>query len=99
MAWDGTETIKTVGELIEALQEMVRREPSLEDAPIWIARGYNFPRRAYIDTVTAVLDEEESDGTEYEVWLADNARTPDDIPEYAPDEAWNGGIENLDWVR
>lgn len=86
-------SIKTLNDLIEALQELAECEDAegniIGELPVCIAHQQNWPLAEAISAVTVC----ERDG-ENKVWLAASPRHDLD---YAPRDAWQGGIEDLDW--
>ena len=84
--------INTLNDLIEILQEMAERETaggmSVGELPVAIAHQQSWPLAEAISAVTVA----DRDGMK--VWLA---ATPTYDLDYAPRNAWEGGIEGIDF--
>lgn len=84
--------IETLNDLIGVLQDLAEQETSdwkaIGDLPVCIAHQKQWPLAEAIEAVTV------ADRNGDKVWLA---ATPTYELDYAPDTAWNGGIENVDW--
>lgn len=84
--------IKTLNDLIEALQEIASYEDKdgnpIGELPVCIAHQQNWPLAEAIEAITV----SERDGNK--VWIATSPRYDLD---YAPRNAWNNGIEGVDW--
>lgn len=85
--------IETLNDLIEMLQELAECEDNegnlIGELPVCIAHQQNWPLAEAISAVTVCKRDDES-----KVWLAASPRYDLD---YAPREAWEGGVEGLDW--
>ena len=83
---------ETLNELIEALQELADQEDKdgnlIGELPVCIAHQRNWPLAEAIEAVTVA----DRDGSK--VWLA---ATPTHNLDYASRNAWEGGIEGIDW--
>ena len=83
---------ETLNELIEALQELAEQEDKdgnlIGELPVCIAYQKSWPLAEAIEAVTVA----DRDGSK--VWLA---ATPTYELDYAPHNAWNNGIEGIDW--
>jgi len=83
---------ETLNELIEYLQELAEQEDKdgnpIGELPVCIAHQQNWPLAESIGAVTVA----DRDGMK--VWLA---ATPTRDLDYAPRNAWEGGIEGIDW--
>lgn len=86
--------IETLNDLIEALTELAEQEDrdgnSIGDLPVCIAHQQSWPLAEAISAVTVA----ERDGMK--VWIAASPRHDLD---YAPRDAWEGGIEGIDFVE
>ena len=89
--WDSN--IKTLNDLIEMLQELAEQEDVdgglVGELPVHIAHQQNWPLAERIAAVTVC-----SKNDERAVWLA---ASPSYDLDYAPRNAWEGGIEGIDW--
>ena len=83
---------ETLNDLIEYLTELAEQEDkdgnSIGDLPVCIAHQQNWPLAERISAVTV------SDRDGMKVWLA---ASPSHNLDYAPRNAWEGGIEGIDW--
>lgn len=90
--YDMWQEINTLNDLIEILQEMAEQEDvngnSIGELPVCIAHQQNWPLAEGISAVTVA----DRDGMK--VWLAASPRHDLD---YAPRNAWEGGIEGADF--
>jgi hypothetical protein len=86
------QNIETLNDLIEALTELAECEDkdgnAIGDLPVCIAHQQNWPLAESISAVTVA----ERDGMK--VWLA---ASPAYNLDYAPRDAWEGGIEGIDF--
>ena len=86
------QNIETLNDLIEVLQELAEQETSdgenVGELPVCIAHQQQWPLAEAISAVTVA----DRDGMK--VWLAASPRHDLD---YAPRDAWEGGIEGIDW--
>lgn len=86
---DGFETLN---ELIEYLQELAEQEDKdgnpIGELPVCIAHQQNWPLAERVAAVTVA----ERDGSK--VWIA---ASPAYNLDYAPRNAWEGGVEGVDW--
>ena len=86
------QSIKTLNDLIECLQELAEQETAdgrnIGELPVAIAHQQNWPLAERIAAVTVA----DRDGMK--VWLA---ASPSRDLDYAPRDAWEGGIEGIDW--
>ena len=86
------QNFNTLNELIEYLQELAEQEDKdgnvVGELPVCIAHQQNWPLAERISAVTVA----ERDGNK--VWIA---ASPSHELDYAPHNAWEGGIEGIDW--
>jgi hypothetical protein len=84
--------IRTLNDLIEALQELAEQEDKdgndIGELPVAIAHQYDWPLAEAVSAVTVA----DRDGMK--VWIA---ASPSRHLDYAPRSAWEGGIEGIDW--
>lgn len=84
--------IETLNDLIEQLQELAEQEDRdgnpIGELPVAIAHQQNWPLAEMIGAVTVA----DRDGMK--VWIA---ASPTSRMDYAPRNAWEGGIEGVDW--
>ena len=83
---------ETLNDLIEYLQELAEQEDKdgnlIGELPVVIAHQQNWPLAERISAVTVA----EYGGNK--VWIA---ASPSSQLDYAPRDAWEGGIEGIDW--
>lgn len=84
---------ETLNELIEALTELAEMEDkdgnNIGELPVCIAHQINWPLAEAVASVTVCKRDGES-----KVWIA---ATPRHNLDYAPRNAWEGGIEGYDF--
>ena len=85
--------IETLNDLIEVLQELAEQEDFngslIGELPVHIAHQQNWPLAERIAAITVCAKNEER-----AVWLA---ASPSYDLDYAPRNAWEGGIEGVDF--
>lgn len=85
-------SFETLNDLIEYLQELAEQETvggmNIGELPVAIAHQQSWPLAEAVGAVTVA----DRDGMK--VWLA---ATPTHNLDYAPRNAWEGGIEGIDW--
>lgn len=83
---------ETLNDLIDYLTELAEHEDKdgnlIGELPVAIAHQQNWPLAERISAVTV----SERDGSR--VWIA---ASPSHDLDYAPRNAWEGGIEGIDW--